>query len=84
MKDWMKTYTKLRSWMSREEIERYLDEQDELELEELRMKWRKYDKEYRDKREEQLNEMWLESYDVRRDEQMEKDIEFEENCNIED
>ena len=80
----MKTYTKLRSWMSREEIERYLDEQDELELEELRMKWRKYDKEYRDKREEQLNEMWLESYDVRRDEQMEKDIEFEENCNIED
>ena len=76
----MKTYTKLRSWMSREEIERYLDEQDELELEELRMKWRKYDKEYRDKREEQLNEMWLESYDVRRDEQMEKDIEFEENC----
>ena len=83
MKDWMKTYTKLRSWMSREEIERYLDEQDELELEELRMKWRKYDKEYRDKREEQLNEMWLESYDVRRDEQMEKDIEFEGNCNIE-
>ena len=80
----MKTYTKLRSGMSREEIERYLDEQDELELEELRMKWRKYDKEYRDKREEQLNEMWLESYDVRRDEQMEKDIEFEENCNIED
>lgn len=76
----MKTYTKLRSWMSREEIERYLDEQDELELEELRMKWRKYDKEYRDKREEQLNEMWLESYDVRRDEQMEKEIEFEENC----
>lgn len=77
----MKTYTKLRSWMSREEIERYLDEQDELELEELRMKWRKYDKEYRDKREEQLNEMWLESYDVRRDEQCEKeDIEFEENC----
>ena len=76
----MKTYTKLRSGMSREEIERYLDEQDELELEELRMKWRKYDKEYRDKREEQLNEMWLESYDVRRDEQMEKeDIEFEEN-----
>ena len=74
-------YTKLRSWMSREEIERYLDEQDELELEELRMKWRKYDKEYRDKREEQLNEMWLESYDVRRDEQMEKEnIEFEENC----
>lgn len=79
----MKTYTKLRSWMSREEIERYLDEQDELELEELRMKWRKYDKEYRDKREEQLNEMWLESYDVRRDEQMEKDIEFEENCSNE-
>ena len=75
----MKTYTKLRSWMSREEIERYLDEQDELELEELRMKsQKKYDKEYRDKREEYLNEMWLESYDVRRDEQME-DIEFEEN-----
>jgi hypothetical protein len=74
----------LRSGMSREEIERYLDEQDELELEELRMKWRKYDKEYRDKREEYLNSMWLESYDVRRDEQMEKDIEFEENCNIED
>ena len=76
----MKERMKLRSWMSREEIERYLDEQDELELEELRMKWRKYDKEYRDKREEQLNEMWLESYDVRRDEQMEKEIEFEENC----
>ena len=78
----MKTYTKLRSWMSREEIERYLDEQDELELEELRMKnqnkaAKKYDREYRDKREEQLNEMWLESYDVRRDEQCE--IEFEEN-----
>jgi len=72
----MKTYTKLRSWMSREEIERYLDEQDELELEELRMKrQKKYDD-----REEYLNSMWLESYDVRRDEQMEKDIEFEENC----
>jgi hypothetical protein len=44
----------------------------------------RYSQEWRDKREEQLNEMWLESYDVRRDEQMEKDIEFEENCNIED
>ena len=70
----MKTYTKLRSWMSREEIERYLDEQDELELEEIRMKkQRKYDD-----REEYLNSMGLESYDIQRD------IEFEENCNIED
>ena len=74
MKDWMKTYTKLRSWMSREEIERYLDEQDELELEEMRMKKQK---KYED-REEYLNSMWLESYDIQRD------IEFEENCNIED
>lgn len=66
----MKTSTKLRSWMSREEIERYLDEQDELELEEMRMKkQRKYDD-----REEYLNSMWLESYDIQRD------IEFEENC----
>jgi len=71
----MKERTKLRSGMSREEIERYLDEQDELELEELRMKkQKKYDKEYRDKREECLNSVWLESYDVRRDEQMEKDL----------
>ena len=63
-------YTKLRSWMSREEIERYLDEQDELELEEMRMKrQKKYDD-----REEYLNSMWLESYDIQRD------IEFEENC----
>ena len=74
MKDWMKTYTKLRSWMSREEIERYLDEQDELEMEEMRMKKQK---KYED-REEYLNSMWLESYDIQRD------IEFEENCNIED
>ena len=66
----MKTYTKLRSWMSREEIERYLDEQDELELEELRMKT---PKKYED-REEYYNSMWLESYDIQRD------IEFEENC----
>ena len=66
----MKTYTKLRSWMSREEIERYLDEQDELELEELRMKTAKN---YED-REEYLNSMGLESYDIQRD------IEFEENC----
>ena len=83
MKDWMKTYTKLRSYwertklrsgMSREEIERYLDEQDELELEEMRMKkQRKYED-----REEYLNSMGLESYDIQRD------IEFEENCNIED
>ena len=68
----MKTqwYTKLRSWMSREEIERYLDEQDELELEEIRMKkWKKYED-----REEYYNSMWLESYDIQRD------IEFEENC----
>lgn len=68
----MKTqwYTKLRSWMSREEIERYLDEQDELELEEIRMKkQRKYED-----REEYLNSMGLESYDIQRD------IEFEENC----
>ena len=79
----MKTqwYTKLRSWMSREEIERYLDEQDELELEEIRMKNQKKYKSVWDKREEYLNSMWLESYDVRRDEQMEKDIEFEENWN---
>ena len=79
----MKTqwYTKLRSWMSREEIERYLDEQDELELEENRMKNQKKYKSVWDKREEYLNSMWLESYDVRRDEQMEKDIEFEENWN---
>ena len=61
---------KLRSWMSREEIERYLDEQDELELEELRMKT---PKKYED-REEYYNSMWLESYDIHRD------IEFEENC----
>lgn len=73
-------YTKLRSWMSREEIERYLDEQDELELEEMRMKTpKKYDNK-REAREEWLNSVWLESYDVRRDEQME-DIEFEENWN---
>ena len=65
---------KLRSWMSREEIERYLDEQDELELEEMRMKKQK---KYED-REEYLNSMGLESYDIQRD------IEFEENCNIED
>ena len=70
----MKTYTKLRSWMSREEIERYLDEQDELELEEMRMKKQK---KYED-REEYLNSMGLESYEIQRD------IEFEENCNIED
>ena len=63
-------YTKLRSWMSREEIERYLDEQDELELEELRMKT---PKKYED-REEYYNSMWLESYVIQRD------IEFEENC----
>ena len=67
--------------MSREEIERYLDEQDELELEENRMKNQKKYKSVWDKREEYLNSMWLESYDVRRDEQMEKDIEFEENWN---
>ena len=66
----MKTYTKLRSWMSREEIERCLDEQDELELEELRMMT---PKKYED-REEYYNSMWLESYDIQRD------IEFEENC----
>ena len=65
---------KLRSGMSREEIERYLDEQDELELEEMRMKKQK---KYED-REEYLNSMGLESYDIQRD------IEFEENCNIED
>ena len=68
MKDWMKTYTKLRSWMSREEIERYLDEQDELEMEERKIRKQKT---YSD-REEMLNEMWLESYDVRRDEHYEK------------
>lgn len=76
----MKERIRLRSWMSREEIERYLDEQDELELEEIRMKTpKKYDNK-REAREEWLNSVWLESYDVRRDEQMEKDIEFEENC----
>ena len=81
----MKERMKLRSWMSREEIERYLDEHDELVLEEMRAKKQKkqkkperYSQEWRDKREEYLNEMWLESYDVRRDEQIE-DIEFEEN-----
>ena len=73
----MKTSTKLRSWMSREEIERYLDEQDELELEEMRMKKLHSEKKYED-REEYLNSMGLESYDIQRD------IEFEENCNIED
>lgn len=67
-------YTKLRSWMSREEIERYLDEQDELELEELRMKTAKKYNNKREAREEMLNDMWLESYDIQRD------IEFEENC----
>lgn len=72
-------YTKLRSWMSREEIERYLDEQDELELEELRMKTAKRYNNKREAREEMLNDMWLESYDVWRDEQYEKEIEFEEN-----
>ena len=65
--------TKLRSGMSREEIERYLDEQDELELEELRMKTPKRYKNKREAREEMLNDMWLESYDIQRD------IEFEEN-----
>ena len=65
--------TKIRSGMSREEIERYLDEQDELELEEMRMKkQKKYDD-----REEYLNSMGLESYDIQRD------IEFEENCSEE-
>ena len=70
---------KLRSWMSREEIERYLDEQDELELEELRMKTAKKYANKREAREKMLNDMWLESYDVWRDEQYEKEIEFEEN-----
>ena len=59
----MKTYTKLRSWMSREEIERYLDEQDELELEEIRMKKQKEYKDRNEAHEAMLNEMWLESYD---------------------
>jgi hypothetical protein len=49
----MKTYTKLRSGMSREEIERYLDEQDELEMEERKIRKQKT---YSD-REEMLNEM---------------------------
>ena len=71
----MKTYTKLRSWMSREEIERYLDEQDELELEEMRAKKQK--KPERDKREEYLESQGLSSYDIWKDEQAE--IEFEEN-----
>lgn len=53
--------------MSREEIERYLDEQDELEIEERKIRKQKT---YSD-REEMLNEMWLESYDVRRDEHYE-------------
>lgn len=70
----MKERMKLRSWMSREEIERYLDEQDELELEELRMKTPKKYANKREAREEMLNDMWLESYDIQRD------IEFEENC----
>lgn len=68
--------------MSREEIERYLDEQDELELEEIRMKNKKnpekYSQEWRDKREEYLESQGLSSYDIWKDEQAE--IEFEENC----
>ena len=81
----MKTqwYTKLRSWMSREEIERYLDEQDELELEEMRAKKQKnpekYSQEWRDKREEYLESQGLSSYDIWKDEQAE--LEFEENWN---
>ena len=81
----MKTqwYTKLRSGMSREEIERYLDEQDELELEEMRMKNKKnperYSQEWRDKREEYLESQGLSSYDIWKDEQCE--LEFEENWN---
>ena len=63
----MKERIRLKSWMSREEIERYLDEQDELEMEERKMRKQKT---YSD-REEMLNEMWLESYDVRRDEHYE-------------
>jgi hypothetical protein len=43
--------------MSREEIERYLDEQDELELEELRMKTPKKYNNKREAREEMLNDM---------------------------
>ena len=74
---------RLRSWMSREEIERYLDEQDELELEEMRAKKQKkperYSQEWRDKREEYLESQGLSSYDIWKDEQAE--IEFEENCN---
>ena len=77
---------KLRSWMSREEIERYLDEQDELELEEIRMKNKKnperYSQEWRDKREEYLESQGLSSYDIWKDEQAE--LEFEENCSEED
>ena len=65
---------KIRSGKSREEIERYLDEQDELELEEMRMKTPKKYANKREAREEMLNDMWLESYDIQRD------IEFEENC----
>ena len=72
---------RLRSGMSREEIERYLDEQDELELEEIRMKNKKnperYSQEWRDKREEYLESQGLSSYDIWKDEQAE--IEFEEN-----
>ena len=72
---------RLRSGMSREEIERYLDEQDELELEEMRMKKQKkperYSQEWRDKREEYLESQGLSSYDIWKDEQCE--IEFEEN-----
>jgi DNA-binding transcriptional MerR regulator len=49
----MKERTKLRSGMSREEIERYLDEQDELEMEEIKIRKQKT---YSD-REEMLNEM---------------------------
>ena len=63
----MKERIRLKSWMSREEIERYLDEQDELEIEERKIRKQKT---YSD-REEMLNEMWLESYDVRRDEHYE-------------
>ena len=74
---------KLRSGMSREEIERYLDEQDEVELEEMRMKKqntpKRYSQEWRDKREEYLESQGLSSYDIWKDEQAE--LEFEENWN---
>lgn len=54
--------------LTTEEIERYLDQQDELEMEEIRMReWKKFAD-----REEYLNSIGMESYDERRDEQFDE------------